>query len=103
LRIDVVDTGVGIEPDKLDAVSWNLRALARWRPKGWGWSWRFPPHRALLGARIEVSSNPGRGSRFSLYLPAMTGVAAALPQIPVETPVRRQPCADRCAGCSGAG
>lgn len=80
LRIDVVDTGVGIAPDKREAIFDEFMRLGEVEAEGLGLGLALSRRIArLLGARIEVSSNPGRGSRFSLFLTAMADVGGALP------------------------
>ncbi len=72
LRIDVIDTGVGIAPDKQDAIFGEFTRLGEVEAEGLGLGLALSRRIArLLGARIEVASRVGRGSRFSLYLPAL--------------------------------
>ena len=72
LRIDVIDTGVGIAPDKQDAIFGEFIRLGEVEAEGLGLGLALSRRIArLLGARIEVASRVGRGSRFSLYLPAL--------------------------------
>lgn len=77
-RIDVVDTGVGIEPDKLDAIFGEFTRLGQVEAEGLGLGLALVERIArLLGGRIEVASRPNRGSRFSLLLPAADAAAGA--------------------------
>ncbi|MDE2436642.1 MAG: PAS-domain containing protein, partial [Sphingomonadales bacterium] len=70
-RIDVVDTGVGIAPEKIDAVFGEFTRLGEVEVEGQGLGLALVERIArLLGGRIDVASRPGRGSRFSLLLAA---------------------------------
>jgi signal transduction histidine kinase len=81
LRIDVIDTGVGIEADQIDAIFGEFTRLGTVEAEGLGLGLALAGRIArLLGARIEVASRPGRGSRFSLLLPAWSGQAPTAPQ-----------------------
>jgi len=72
LRIDVVDTGVGIEPDQVETVFGEFTRLGRVEVEGLGLGLALSERIArLLGGTITVHSTPGCGSRFSLSLPAM--------------------------------
>ena len=74
LRIDVVDTGVGIEPDKIGSIFNEFVRLGEVEVEGIGLGLALCDRIVrLLGGRIEVASRPGAGSRFSLYLPAFEG------------------------------
>jgi hypothetical protein len=85
LRIDVVDTGVGIPADKVDSIFGEFTRLGDVEAEGLGLGLSLSERIArLLDARIEVSSRPGRGSRFSLWLAAGDGTAVAPPPVPVE-------------------
>ncbi|HQV02250.1 MULTISPECIES: PAS-domain containing protein [unclassified Novosphingobium] len=69
-RIDVIDSGVGIAPDKLDAVFGEFTRLGDVEEEGLGLGLALVQRIArLLGGRISVASKPGRGSRFSFALP----------------------------------
>lgn len=93
LRIDVVDTGVGIEPEQIKAVFAEFTRLGMVEAEGFGLGLALSERIArLLGGAITVRSVPGRGSRFSLYLPATAGAATedqrvATPALPVGMPV----------------
>ncbi len=72
LRIDVVDTGVGIEPEQVETVFGEFTRLGQVEVEGLGLGLALSERIArVLGGTITVHSTPGRGSRFSLYLPAM--------------------------------
>lgn len=83
LRIDVVDTGVGIEPAQIDAIFGEFTRLGTVEAEGLGLGLALAERIAnLLGAKIEVASEPGRGSRFSLLLPAHAAAVAPVPAAP---------------------
>lgn len=74
LRIDVVDSGVGIEADRIETVFGEFTRLGTVEAEGLGLGLALAERIArLLGGAIVVRSTPGRGSRFSLYLPAWDG------------------------------
>ncbi len=76
LRIDVYDTGVGIAPDRQRDVFGEFTRLGTVEAEGLGLGLAIVERIArLLGARIELVSQEGRGSRFSVLLPAMQGTA----------------------------
>lgn len=78
LRIDVIDTGNGIAPDKLEAIFKEFEQLGqpeRDRTQGLGLGLSISRRLAhLLGTDIAVTSEQGRGSRFSLELTRSDGV-----------------------------
>jgi PAS domain S-box-containing protein len=73
VRIDVIDTGVGIPRDKLSEIFEEFHQLhnpGRNLEQGLGLGLAIVRRLAdLLGAGVDVSSRLGRGSRFSLTLP----------------------------------
>jgi signal transduction histidine kinase len=73
VRIEVVDTGIGIPADKLDEIFEEFRQLGnpeRRRDKGTGLGLAIVRRIAdLLGHRVEVRSRSGRGSVFAVTLP----------------------------------
>jgi PAS domain S-box-containing protein len=76
-RIDVVDTGVGIEPEQLGAIFGEFIRLGQVDVEGLGLGLALVERIArLLGGRVDVASMPGRGSRFSLFLPASDAASA---------------------------
>lgn len=86
VRIDVVDTGVGVPEEKQKEIFEEFIQLnnpGRDLAKGLGLGLAIVARLAtLLDAQVEVSSRVGRGSRFSLSLPAAesaSGPAEALP------------------------
>ncbi len=81
IRLDVLDTGIGIEADRRTEIFEEFvqignsgRDLAQGLGLGLAIVARLVD---LIGAEIEVDSAVGRGSRFSLYLPAATAPPAA--------------------------
>ena len=73
-RIDVVDSGVGIAPDRIEAAFGEFTRLGEVEVEGLGLGLALVRRIArLLGGRISVASTPGKGSRFSFGLPAALG------------------------------
>ena len=69
-RIDVVDSGVGIAPERIEAAFAEFTRLGEVEVEGLGLGLALVRRIArLLGGRISVASTPGRGSRFSFGLP----------------------------------
>lgn len=92
LRVDVFDTGVGIEESQVEAVFGEFTRLGAVEAEGLGLGLALSERIArLLGASISVRSTPGRGSRFSLSLPAMPGPDAdpATPAVCAASPRAR--------------
>jgi signal transduction histidine kinase/ActR/RegA family two-component response regulator len=77
LRISVSDTGVGIPADRLDSVFnefTQVDASTTRRYGGTGLGLAISRQLAgLLGGRLTVTSEPGRGSSFTLALPLALG------------------------------
>ncbi len=69
LKFTVADTGIGISPDKLDAIFHNFTQADSSTTRKYGGSGLglAIAHRlvGLLGGAISVESEPGKGSRFS--------------------------------------
>jgi signal transduction histidine kinase len=77
-RIDVADTGIGVALDKQSEV---FRPFERASPDekdgGLGLGLAIVERLArALGHRVSLSSQPGRGSRFSVHVPCGTALAA---------------------------
>jgi len=86
-RIDVIDTGVGIAPSQIDAIFGEFTRLGEVEVEGLGLGLALVERiTRLLGGRIDVASVPGKGSRFSLILPAM---AAPVEPEPLAPPSER--------------
>lgn len=80
LRIDVIDTGVGIEPEAQELIFGEFIRLGQVEVEGLGLGLALSQRIArLIDGTIEVRSIPGRGSRFSLYLPLLAQAPGALP------------------------
>jgi PAS domain S-box-containing protein len=73
LRLEVIDTGIGIAPEQLEAVFeefYQIDNPERDRMKGLGLGLAVVRRLArLLGHEVEVRSVPGRGSVFAILLP----------------------------------
>jgi two-component system sensor histidine kinase/response regulator len=91
-RIDVVDTGIGIPEDKLGVIFQAFQqAEAGTARKYGGTGLGLTISQALcqlMGYRIEVKSEVGKGSTFSVYL---TTDREAVPKIPVVPTYRISP------------
>jgi signal transduction histidine kinase/CheY-like chemotaxis protein len=94
VRISVVDTGVGIAPEDLGAVFEEFRQVGDPRERQSGTGLGLALTRRLVeahGGRVEVESERGKGSRFTLVLPApevMPAPATSAPETP--EPKRRR-------------
>ena len=72
LRIEVIDSGVGIPPERIDSVFDPFTQLDSARASGTGLGLSIVRHLVtLMGGRIEVDSTPGIGSRFVVVLPEL--------------------------------
>ncbi len=80
VRLDVVDSGVGIPPEQHEAIFGEFvqAGTVEGHRQGLGLGLSIVERLArLLDHRLEVASEPGRGSRFSLYLPRAQPAAVA--------------------------
>ncbi|WP_226019231.1 PAS domain-containing hybrid sensor histidine kinase/response regulator [Novosphingobium sp. FKTRR1] len=78
LRIDVVDTGVGIAEAEQRAIFTEFTRLGTVDAEGLGLGLAIVERIArLLGLSIEVRSQPGRGSRFSVLVPVSVEAVAS--------------------------
>jgi two-component system NtrC family sensor kinase len=69
LRVEIRDTGAGMEPETLRSL---FRPFFTTRPHGSGIGLGLAVVHGIItthGGRIEVASQPGEGSSFTLYLP----------------------------------
>ncbi|MDX1756802.1 MAG: NahK/ErcS family hybrid sensor histidine kinase/response regulator [Marinobacter sp.] len=91
LDLEVWDTGVGIAPDKLEDVFTEFHQLpqAGKGRKGVGLGLAIVDRMArVLGCQIQVTSTPGKGSRFRLSLPIdSTAQQLATPAAPAREAV----------------
>ncbi|WP_336958979.1 PAS domain-containing hybrid sensor histidine kinase/response regulator [Sphingobium aquiterrae] len=72
LRIEVYDSGIGIPEDKQALIFREFERLEAANEPGIGLGLAIVERSAaLIGARVELKSMPGRGSRFTLILPRM--------------------------------
>jgi signal transduction histidine kinase len=88
VQIDVADTGIGIEPDRLDAIfrpySQADASVSR-RYGGTGLGLAISRRLAqLLGGELTVKSTPGLGSTFTLTLAASGSPARMPPKTELE-------------------
>jgi len=93
VRIDVVDRGIGIRAEDLDAIFEEFRQVddssgRRYQGTGLGLT-LVRKLLAMHGGRVEVESEPGRGSTFTVYLPVVlrgSGVPALVEAEPGAFP-----------------
>ena len=74
--LEIVDTGIGIEPDQLDAIfrEFHQCKAPGSNTEGFGLGLAIVRRMTdLLGHQITVESTPGKGSRFSVAVPIVTG------------------------------
>ncbi|MDX1801017.1 MAG: NahK/ErcS family hybrid sensor histidine kinase/response regulator [Marinobacter sp.] len=90
LRVEIWDTGVGIAPDKLDEIFTEFHQLlpeGSGGRKGVGLGLAIVERMArMLNCRVDVSSVPGRGSRFALTVPRAADCSPAAGQLPAAQP-----------------
>jgi PAS domain S-box-containing protein len=83
IRIEVEDTGIGIPADQLHFIYdefYQVGVAVNSTREGYGLGLSIVQRLVvLLGAKLEVTSEPGKGSVFTLSLPAGHGPAAASP------------------------
>jgi PAS domain S-box-containing protein len=93
LRIDVLDTGIGIPPDQAEAIFEEFHQVDKYNRcpdggQGAGLGLAIVRRLAgLLGHRVSVVSFPGQGSRFSIEVPLAAMPAPERP--PVEESARQ--------------
>jgi PAS domain S-box-containing protein len=72
IRLEVLDSGLGISPDEIGDIfeEFHQTETGTTRPEGLGLGLSIVKRTAdLLGCRVDVSSNPGEGSIFSVIVP----------------------------------
>jgi CheY-like chemotaxis protein len=83
LRVDVWDTGIGIAPDKHQVIFsefYQVSPAGTLRGEGLGLGLSIVARLCqLLGHGIDVASRPGRGSRFTVALPAAPAQTMPVP------------------------
>ncbi|WEK03316.1 MAG: PAS-domain containing protein [Candidatus Devosia phytovorans] len=80
LRLDVIDTGIGFNKDQHRLLFVEFSRLERGARMAQGLGLGLSIVQRLvngLGLTLELDSHEGRGSRFSLFLPATRGIRAA--------------------------
>ncbi len=73
-RIDVVDSGIGMPPEILDRI---FDPFFTTKAPGKGTGLGLPSLKALVEegeGRMEVASEPGKGSRFTIFLPRLNAL-----------------------------
>jgi len=76
IEVRVADTGKGIDPEQLDTIFERFARVEGERSRGFGLG--LPIAREIArahGGRIEVASEPGAGTCFSVWLPVMPAAA----------------------------
>jgi PAS domain S-box-containing protein len=82
LRLSVIDTGVGIEPDVLQRI-WEPFFTTKEEGTGLGLATVYAIVRRLNGY-VAVESEPGRGTRFDIHLPLTAAPIQAMAPEPAE-------------------
>lgn len=90
MRLDVIDTGIGFNRDQHKLLFAEFSRLERGARMAQGLGLGLSIVQRLvtaMGLTLELDSKEGRGSRFSLYLPATRTIRAALESQPVPAEV----------------
>ena len=99
VRLEVTDTGVGIAADQLPYIYdefYQVGVASNTAREGYGLGLAIVQRLVkLLGLRLEVRSEVGRGSTFALELPAAAGVAAGARLPDLAPPPPAMPAAAR--------
>lgn len=94
LRLEVIDSGVGVAPDQQPLIFEELYQVgnaARDRAQGLGLGLAIVSRMAsLIGARVELDSRLGHGSRFALILPAERAPPREPPRLPAPPPAPKR-------------
>ncbi len=97
VRIEVADTGVGVDPRHIDRIFENFEQADTSRTRRYGGTGLgltiSKDLVTLMGGTIGASSAPGAGSRFWFELPLTTAAAAGA--TPAEAPRPATPAGDR--------
>ncbi|MGG6241524.1 ATP-binding protein [Nodosilinea sp. AN01ver1] len=87
LRFEVIDSGPGIAPEELGLLfqAFSQTEAGRVSHEGTGLGLRISDQFVqLMGGSIEVHSQLGQGSQFSVVVPVQPATAAQLPPLPVR-------------------
>jgi PAS domain S-box-containing protein len=94
VRIEVLDTGIGIQPDELQLVFeefYQARETEERRREGLGLGLSIVRRVVdLLGLRLDIDSTPGKGSCFMLRVPRGTSAAKLDTRAPAEPVAARR-------------
>ncbi|MDT8287489.1 MAG: PAS domain S-box protein [Elusimicrobiales bacterium] len=82
IRIDISDNGIGMTADVLSRI-FDPYFSTKGKGRGLGLPMAFSVARSH-GGYIEASSAPGRGTRFSVYLPCLETYSSCAPAKPVR-------------------
>jgi PAS domain S-box-containing protein len=97
LRIEVIDTGTGIDPEALERLFVPFERLGSEQRGIEGTGLGLPLSQRLteaMGGTLEVATSSGHGSTFSIELPVAAGPAELDEQAPPEAPAPGQPQAE---------
>jgi CheY-like chemotaxis protein len=89
IRLDVLDTGLGISPDEIDCIfdEFHQADTGATRPEGLGLGLSIVKRTAeLLGCSLDVQSKPGEGSVFSVVVPKGENIGVTVATTKPMTP-----------------